>query len=120
MQGLLHDPGVDDRGPGLGVDLMNPVQMPRNIDHQPLPDGVSCTGGARAPDRHGNMTCECRTHQCDEVLAGLGAGDGLRRNAIERCVRRIESTGQGRVINEVGEVTELMSYALDGVHGPSS
>ncbi len=117
LQLLLHDAGVDDGGAGLLVDGMDPVEVPRDVDHQPGADGIARARGARAArgDRHPDP--QGGAHDGDQLVGGPGAGDGDGLDPVERGVAGVERAGQRRGVDDLRQAPQLGQQGEVGGEG---
>ena len=86
LQGVQHDPRLHDGGPGLGIEVQEPVEMPAEVEYHPGADRVARDGGARAAHGQRHAVGPAHVQGGRDLLDGVREGDHRRHHPVVRCV----------------------------------
>jgi hypothetical protein len=98
QRGLDHA-RVDDGGAGLGVDRVDPVQVPAGVDDDAGADRVAGDRGARPAHRQRYAELPAHRQRRDHLVGVPRPDDGARQHAVQRPVGGVQRPGQARVVD---------------------
>ncbi len=88
---VLDHAGLDPDCAALRIDRQDPVHVPRQVDHEPVGEGLAVGAGPPSPGRDphtGEPVLREQPGDPHEVVAVVREGDGLRGELVDRVVGR--------------------------------
>ena len=90
---VLHDPDLDHGGPGVRVDLEDPIHVAREVEHQAGPDRLACEAGTGTAGNHRDTELGGRPHYRHHIVLVAREHDPGRHDRVHARVPREQVPG---------------------------